>query len=490
MTFARQYDAFHAFDELPAHQRAAAKVFSYEAASTGKRHFLLSDVDTFYEEFNGIQEDHRHVYELIRESFPCRLYFDLEFSIAANPLCCGEDMTSKWINLVLWKVYQRYHLTAGDGNVLVLDSCTEDKFSKHVHLLLTGTTDHHEHLFANNMEVGNFVQSIVQDITIAIPGEEQLEAKPEYEAFWVHPPDGSAKKVLFVDLGVYTRNRAFRLFNCCKYGKSMRLHISQRDARRYPLLRAVAADRFPIRRVLAWTFIIPTDILSASTSSSSSADAHADKKQRTAAPAIANHDEELLLFDDFVDHFNAQRYSILPPIQHDQAHALRGSCSHHGSFVPSSSSVQYHKKDKEVARSHYARQGSLFPSLDEFVLQCLASRGGVQGYIQSWHLIHQPNGSFPFYKLRYQIAHNRYCEAVGRMHKSNGIFFDVNLMAQEVSQGCYDVDCRSFKFSILTVPPTALPLTVEEVAAAVKVAYNHDLQMQDVGSHDSQHSDL
>ena len=43
---------------------------------------------------------------MIRDSFPCRLFFDLELSIKSNPGVNGNDLTSKWIYLVAWKVYQ------------------------------------------------------------------------------------------------------------------------------------------------------------------------------------------------------------------------------------------------------------------------------------------------------------------------------------------------------------------------------------------------
>ncbi|RYH16586.1 hypothetical protein EON65_29840, partial [archaeon] len=72
---------------------------------------------------------------------------------------------------------------------------------------------------------------------------------------------------------------------------------------------------------------------------------------------------------------------------------------------------------------------------------------------------------------RYAIAHNKYCECVGRAHKSNGIFFEVNVSGRELRQGCWDADCRSYPFPIHTVSPHVLPLSPEEVDRLVIATY-------------------
>lgn len=42
----------------------------------------------------------RHVYEIIREGSPCRMYFDLEFARAHNPGLDGEGLVQSWISVV------------------------------------------------------------------------------------------------------------------------------------------------------------------------------------------------------------------------------------------------------------------------------------------------------------------------------------------------------------------------------------------------------
>eukprot|EP01039_Chlorochromonas_danica_P005921 gene5919-6519_t len=578
-SYNRQIDAYYAYDSLPPRDRAQTKVFSYETSSTGKRQFLLSDITTFYEEFSNVDSSHRHVYELIRDSFPCRLYFDLEFNQPANPLVQGQELTMKWIDLVLWKIYQYYNISVGRGDVIVLDSCTEEKFSKHLHLLLFNheernhhckgeeeeevkqqnidgnhsiTRPHQEYLFENNIEVGHFVQSILWDITkpitttttstddtadatadaggterendlavVLLDGQYRLP-KEEYQCFWVNPSKEveeesenlvkgenhdphphprppsrrDQRKVCFVDLGVYTRNRAFRLFNCCKYGKTTRLSINPKDVKHFAMLREVRKNhRYPIRRVLAWTFIVPADLFIADSSDGKTSLINVQASESMGPAGNGNdrvvagdeRDAPPATFASFASFFNHDRYSFLPILPKDKTNGMH-SLSRTANFVHNmlhrqqydgdrnnNGSGQRTWKDREVARSHYPRQSSLFPKLDAFIQHTFAERGGVVGYISSWSLFYRSHGSFPFYVLRYQIGKNRYCEHVQRPHKSNGVYFDVNLMAGEVQQGCWDMDCRGFNYATFDLPREIWSYNVEEVKSAIQNIYHHSI---------------
>ncbi len=56
------------------------------------------------------------------------------------------------------------------------------------------------------------------------------------------------------------------------------------------------------------------------------------------------------------------------------------------------------------------------PSVDTFI-QTQIHRGGVQGEIRSW--LYFPTSHL----IIYNIAKNRYCENIGRQHKSNHVFY-------------------------------------------------------------------
>eukprot|EP00752_Nemacystus_decipiens_P006895 g6193.t1 len=221
-----------------------------------------------------------HVYEIIREGRPCRMYFDLEFARACNPGLDGEELVRSWINVVAGKLHQDFGITVGGANFLDLDSSTPKKFSRHLILHLPG-----DQLFQDNSHVGRFVNSLADDLeswrpppprpsadppssyssgatavptsgasrTTAAPGEATVDRpkRPDesdcashdgdgsgygdrcgrgaLESLWVKDPDG--RTVLFADVSVYTRNRCFRLLGSSKFSKSVALRVAGTNQR-------------------------------------------------------------------------------------------------------------------------------------------------------------------------------------------------------------------------------------------------------------------
>ena len=89
--FSRQEQAFRHYDATLAEHYCSGerqnpiKLFTFESLMTGKRQFLVADMESFMLRYLSLEGPKRHCYEIIREDFPCRLYFDLEYSISANP---------------------------------------------------------------------------------------------------------------------------------------------------------------------------------------------------------------------------------------------------------------------------------------------------------------------------------------------------------------------------------------------------------------------
>ncbi|CAB1120076.1 unnamed protein product [Ectocarpus sp. CCAP 1310/34] len=83
----------------------------------------------------------RHMYEIIREGCPCRMYFDLEFARGPNPGLDGEELVRAWINVVAGKLHREFGVSVGASNVLDLDSSTPKKFSRHLIFHLPGDQD-------------------------------------------------------------------------------------------------------------------------------------------------------------------------------------------------------------------------------------------------------------------------------------------------------------------------------------------------------------
>ena len=105
--------------------------------SDGHRKYAVIHWERFLSEYLASRRENRHVFEMIRDSFPCRLFFDLEFSIKSNPGVNGNDLTSKWIYLVAWKVYQLWGVSLDKGHFVVFDSTQPNiKFSKHITVII------------------------------------------------------------------------------------------------------------------------------------------------------------------------------------------------------------------------------------------------------------------------------------------------------------------------------------------------------------------
>ena len=358
--FHRQDSAFVHFDEIVGRRSlddnasSPLKVYSFESVKSGQRKFLVADYSTFFKrylptlpnkidcqvkssssascntlssEFNtrGTEDDsrmhekaHTHVYEIIRDNVPCRAYFDLEYERAYNADVDGDDLTSIWINLVVWKIFELYDIVLGKKDIIVLDSSTPKKYSKHVILIIPvckclkniDTLDLNsvsspssgnncdfadcvsasdEYLFRSNIAVGSLVCLIIGDITgneennlppsygdvsknnapeseiihlvkgtdscddiiKSVPTDSDVQHEPPhlhrgslndvnappngifqgYEKLWVKKENG--KVTCFVDLGVYTRNRAFRLWNSSKFGKNVPFQVLFQDRKKY-----------------------------------------------------------------------------------------------------------------------------------------------------------------------------------------------------------------------------------------------------------------
>ena len=94
---------------------------------------------------------------------------------------------------------------------------------------------------------------------------------------------------------------------------------------------------------------------------------------------------------------------------------------------------------------------SPYPKLDKF-MQTQINKGGVQGRIRRW--MHFVNSSM----MLYDIDKNHFCENIGRAHKSNHIYFIVNMRHGTFYQKCYDPECLDFKSEEKDLPEDVNPV--------------------------------
>ncbi|NXG07889.1 PRIPO protein, partial [Sakesphorus luctuosus] len=402
--FSRQAEAFDYVKTC----KEDVHVFALEKnTQSGQRFYLVTTYkELWFYYTKGYKTSLMHCYEVIPEKDACKLYFDLEFYKPANPGADGKSMVAKLIELVSQKLKELYNVNCSAKDVLNLDSSTDEKFSRHLIFLPQKT------VFKDNIHVGNFVRTVLQPAirlmeskaaAAAVIAEEaghafqrsaeavgldgsvtNLSADKDASKGWpaiVHQTkdmemsqqgenfdfsflivnDKEGDKQLFVDLGVYTKNRNFRMYKSSKAGKNVILKIAEDNN------------------------FIPTC------------------------------EKDVSLEEAY---FLSSLICNIRPV----------------AFVLTDSMEGF--------------QGSPYPEIDHFV-HSLVNKDGLQGGIRQWNY-------FPLKEiLVYDISGYRWCENIGRAHKSNNIMILVDLKNEVWYQKCHDPVCReqNFKSQSFPLPP-------------------------------------
>ncbi|NXO77449.1 PRIPO protein, partial [Sitta europaea] len=399
--FSRQTEAFNYVKTC----KEDVHVFALEKnTQSGQRFYLVTTYkELWFYYTKGYKTSLMHCYEVIPEKDACKLYFDLEFYKPANPDADGKSMVMKLIELVNQKLKELYDVNCSSEDVLNLDSSTDEKFSRHLIFLPQKT------VFKDNTHVGNFVRTILQPAirlmesrAAVIPTEEaghvfqcsagaglrgslrnltavEDDAKDmpaiAYETKGMETPpqrenpdfsflivnDKEGNKQLFVDLGVYTKNRNFRMYKSSKAGKNVILKIAE------------------------------------------------DNK------FIPNCEKDVSLEEAY---FLSSLICNIRVLGFGLTDAMEGY------------------------------QGSPYPEIDNFV-RSLVNKDGLQGGIRQWSYFSLKE------VLIYDISGYRWCENIGRAHKSNNIMILVDLKNEVWYQKCHDPVCReqNFKSQSFPLPP-------------------------------------
>ncbi|NXB57824.1 PRIPO protein, partial [Struthidea cinerea] len=401
--FSRQAEAFNYVKTC----KEDVHVFALEKnTQNGQRFYLVTTYkELWFYYTKGYKTSLMHCYEVIPEKDACKLYFDLEFYKPANPGADGKSMVMKLIELVSQKLKELYDVNCSSKDVLNLDSSTDEKFSRHLIFLPRKT------VFKDNTHVGNFVRTILQpairlmESKAAVIQTEEAghvfpcsagvglddsltnltaveDASKDWPAFAhktkdvemshqeenldfsfliVNDKDGNNQ--LFVDLGVYTKNRNFRMYKSSKAGKNVILKIAE------------------------------------------------DNK------FIPNCEKDVSL---------------------EEAYFLSSLiCNIRCVFVAFG-----------LTDPMEGYQGSPYPEIDNFV-RSLVNKDGLQGGIRQWSYFSLKE------LLIYDISGYRWCENIGRAHKSNNIMILVDLKNEVWYQKCHDPVCReqNFKSQSFPLPP-------------------------------------
>ncbi|XP_065921285.1 DNA-directed primase/polymerase protein isoform X2 [Magallana gigas] len=421
--FYRQQSAFNYARD----QSEELHVIAFESSSVGfgdgKRMYLVSSYDVFWNYYKQLSSEKKLHYEIIPEGAVCKLYFDLEFSIPDNPDNNGTEMVAIFIQYVCLWLEEEFNVKCSRKDVLDLEASTDKKFSRHLIFLIPDVA------FQDNVTIGCFVHHIIEElnkycessdspkvenrlsldsctsskknsVTNACLGNQinSLEncesavedasccgddgvldnvrkksqisdrvlghfTKEQLSSLIVRNKHG--EKASFCDMGVYTKNRNFRLYLSRKYGKNN------------PLLVAAENEFVP----------------------------------------LSSMNDEAIFMDSLIANVKfSSRMKILK--SNDTHRRSQRSFSNKGA-----SSTEHVRK--------------------------LEPYGGIR------HWTYFSQGEL----IVYEMANYRFCHNVERSHKSNNVMFVVDLKKKIYYQKCHDPVCKSqgFKSSDFPLPESVFP---------------------------------
>ncbi|GAX81169.1 hypothetical protein CEUSTIGMA_g8602.t1 [Chlamydomonas eustigma] len=118
------------------------RVFTEEYLSTRQgsftRHFVVTSYQGLWRKQMGKSALKRHWYEVIREDRPCHLYFDLEYSRAANPVLNGDEVVDLLIRLIKQQFRSLWSVHLADDSFIEMESVLLD-LPATSHTLTSGT---------------------------------------------------------------------------------------------------------------------------------------------------------------------------------------------------------------------------------------------------------------------------------------------------------------------------------------------------------------
>jgi hypothetical protein len=458
------------------------RIFATEKKN-GKRKYLVGEFGRIADWYwRKTEPSSRHLYEVIREDSPCRLYFDLEFSREYNPSVPTKQLLRELedeLAIELQTYYEKSLTRLQSSQIINLDSTNDKKFSRHwiVHLYqlvedeesppssssspLSSTSvqkQRREMLFRDAPTVGRFIKRMVGRLAdeLAVTGGDFAERRPAlFKYLFVNTKD-TAKQACFIDLGVYTRNRLFRCLGSSKFGKATTLQV---------VLHEKVEEQDHVEKEENDDKYNDDNADIPSTGNDDGTERHyypldfPSKKElsssQSSSPLSIN---EFVLANNWEPHARALADSLVVPLTSsstkprdiDPVHILEveggsdgcGSTGTVADYTKTTTSTGNTGSQRKFAPSiSMARQGSPLPSLDQFVVECLGTRGpmGIRGSIRAWSIEYGPRET-PV-SFTYQMQRNRYCELVGRSHKSNNIFWTIDLISWTCIQGCHDPDC-------------------------------------------------
>ena len=233
--FWSQGEAFRYFQDCidrRGYPAAALGIFAEELTMTGQRRYVVDTKARFAwrqaGKGRGRPRERPHWFEMILEQSPRCLYFDLEYSTAANPKVCPENIMRAFhteLAEFVEKVQPGFRIAPEDW--VELDSSSATKFSRHViyrgqmaALVLRRAGPLSFQPSANLVFAGHDnLRAFIEAFRRHLESDRTQPPKRPGQLLTVRKNDGSNTSL--VDWGVYTRNRTFRVLHSTKFGKDV-----------------------------------------------------------------------------------------------------------------------------------------------------------------------------------------------------------------------------------------------------------------------------
>lgn len=390
------------------------RLFAIEYNTSGKRRYIASHYGRFVHQYIlETPTKNRHYYELIQHAQNCRLYFDLEFDKSCNVLSQELELRlmKEFLVELQHEIQVKFNLCVEEEQIVELDSSTVKKFSRHliVHMPNRG-------LFQDAIHVGYFVKGFVARLAEEVATGEMKKKGRNVLAKYLFvyskvksedEKEKNRKQTCFVDIGVYTRNRIFRILGSRKYGKGS-------DA----VLRIANENKFPFPH--GFTNECLYDDYEKDVGDEKDASDDSNEENEVEVDEASLDAKESYNRIDLEAYAKALSDTLVIPITQDRTSAPILKVDNPLDANQQTIDVaKFTGKEtlKTIKSSNYRnRVGSTpFPELDKFVNRDLANWKRINGSIRSWSL--NENVPLECTTISYQIKDNRYCENIGREHK-------------------------------------------------------------------------
>jgi DNA-directed primase/polymerase protein len=361
-----------------------------------------------------MEASNRCFYEVIPENQPCHLYFDLEFSFQypSNSSLSKQKIESYFEQLLCFAIPLMLGKPCSQSNILRLDATSSKKFSQHWVVKLPGS------MFENNIQCGYCVRMLVDHLERQVPfvpggslsipmtfeGEERTVPLSELCDLFQRQSDPEGGRSWFIDLGVYTRNRNFRI-----YGSSKRLGVS-------PALYLASSCTYPLH--------------------SNTGDYHLLRSRTVLSQKV---------FLESLVSYRGHLYKGGAPIDPSQLITV-ATTPRESPTPPSSSTVVRYSLQHELSSKEFPFQEVHLKELDALVASWLFARPGRQGQVRGRLFFSTPP------RIQYSIASNRFCGNIGREHKSNHVFVTADLQQGHLFQQCLDPSCKGYRSEPMIIP--------------------------------------